>query len=183
MGDCINTEIRDALPDLIHARLDATERARVEAHVAACSDCSAEVELLRRAAAVLALGAPRMDARRIAAALAASPRLGADQPRPIFGRPRLYQLAAAVVLVVLGAGLIRMTLQPGSDVDPLIARGPTAVTPASGIAMVGGIESLTSDDLATLVAGVESLEAVPTTEPEPLQLTSYDLGQGEGEAQ
>jgi anti-sigma factor RsiW len=182
MGDCINTEIRDALPDLVHARLDASERARVEAHVAACSECSAEVELLRRAAAVLALGAPRMDARRIAAAVAASPRPSADQPRPIFGRPRLYQLAAAVVLVVLGAGLIRMTLQSGSDVDPRTARGPTAVvTPASGIAMVGGIESLTSDDLATLVAGVESLEAVPATEPEPLQLTSYDLGQGEAQ--
>jgi anti-sigma factor RsiW len=181
MGDCINTEIRDALPDLIHERLGANERARTEAHVAACSDCSAEVALIRRAAAVLALGAPRMDARRIAAALPAS-RGRADRPQPIFGRPRLYQLAAAIVLVVLGAGLIRMTLQSGSDVDPLITRGPTAVVmPASGIAMVGGIESLTSDDLATLVAGVESLEAVPATEPEPLQLTSYDLGQGEAQ--
>jgi hypothetical protein len=75
-----------------------------------------------------------------------------------------------------------MTLQSGSDVEGVIARGPTAVvTPASGIAMVGGIEALTSDDLATLVAGVESLEAVPATEPEPLQLTSYDLGQGEAQ--
>jgi anti-sigma factor RsiW len=176
MGDCINTEIRDALPDLIHERLDANERARVAAHVAACSDCSAEVDLLRRAAAVLALGAPRMDARRIAAALPAS-RVRADQPQPMFGRPRLYQLAAAVVLVVLGVGLIRMTIQPGPDGERVVAQTPTTV--ATGIVMVGGIESLTSEDLATLVSGVESLEAVPATEPEPLQLTSYDLGQGE----
>jgi anti-sigma factor RsiW len=174
MGDCINTEIRDALPDLIHERLDASARARVEAHVAACSDCSAEVALLRRAAAVLALGAPRMDARRIAAALprAAHAR---REGQPMFGRPRLYQLAAAVVVVVLGAGLVRMTVQSGRDPDRVVA----VATPASGIAMVGGIEALTSDDLAPLVASVESLESVPAAEPDPVQLTSYDLGQGE----
>jgi anti-sigma factor RsiW len=177
MGDCINTEIRDALPALIHERLDARERARVEAHVAACSECSAEVALLRRAAAVLALGTPRMDAQRIVAALPAT-RVRVEQLNPGFGRPRLYQLAAAVVLVVLGAGVVRMTVESGADPDRVVATGP--VTSAGGIAMVGGIEALTSDDLATLVAGVESLESVPATEPEPLQLTSYDLGQGEG---
>lgn len=178
MGDCINTEIRDALPDLIHEKLDPSERARVDAHVAACSDCSAEVALLRRAAAVLALGAPRMDAGRIAAALPRATH-APREAQPTFGRPRLYQLAAAVVLVVLGAGLVRMTIQSGRDSDRVVAARVTA--PATGIAMVGGIESLTNDDLATLVAGVESLEAVPATEPEPLQLTSYTLGQGEGQ--
>lgn len=176
MGDCINTEIRDALPDLIHERLDTRARARVEAHVAACSDCAAELALVRRAASVLALGAPRMDAQRIAARLPTGAH-ARREVQPIFGRPRLYQLAAAIVLVVLGAGVVRMTLQSGNEPEPVVAGG--VATPVSGIAMVGGIEALTSDDLATLVASVESLEAVPTTEPEPLQLTSYDLGQGE----
>lgn len=176
MGDCINTEIRDALPDLIHERLDTSQRARVEAHVAACSDCAAELALVRRAAAVLTLGAPRMDARRIAAALPSGVR-ARRAGQPSLGRPRLYQLAAAVVLVVLGAGLVRMTVQSGRDSDPVVA---TAVgAPVSGIAMVGGIEALDTEDLATLVASVESLEAAPAAEPAPLLLTSYDLGQVE----
>jgi hypothetical protein len=180
MGDCINTEMRDALPDLIHERLEARERARVEAHVAACAECAAEVVLVRRAAAVLALGTPRMDAKRIAAGLPAA-RARVDQLNPVFGRPRLYQLAAAVVLVVLGAGVVRMTVESGSDPGRVVATGD--VPSVGGIAMVGGIEALTGDDLATLAAGVESLESIPATEPEPLQLTSYDLGQGEGAAQ
>jgi anti-sigma factor RsiW len=176
MTDCINADIRDALPDLVHGRLDAAEQTRVEAHVASCADCAAELALVRRAAAVLALGAPRVDAKRIAAAL--PPWLGAQPERgpSIFIRPRVFQLAAALIVVVLGAGLVRMTVRSGSESAPIV----TASAPR-GIAMVGGIESLTSDELATLVASVERLETVPAIDPEPLQLTSYDLGQGEAQ--
>jgi hypothetical protein len=121
-----------------------------------------------------------MDALRIAAALPAS-RVRVDQLNPGFGRPQLYQLAAAVVLVVLGAGVVRMTVESGGESNHVVVAGD--VPSVGGIAMVGGIEALTGDDLATLAAGVESLESIPATEPEPLQLTSYDLGQGEGGAQ
>lgn len=70
-----------------------------------------------------------------------------------------------------------MTLQSGRDSGGVVTA--TVATPPRGIAMVGGIEALDTEDLATLVASVESLEAAPAAEPAPLLLTSYDLGQGE----
>ena len=47
MNDCQNAEMRDQLPDLLHERLAATERAVVMAHLDGCVDCRDELALLR----------------------------------------------------------------------------------------------------------------------------------------
>src|SRR4029078_419075 len=47
MNDCLNAEMRDLLPDLLHDRLAADVRAAVTAHVSACIDCREELEVLR----------------------------------------------------------------------------------------------------------------------------------------
>jgi hypothetical protein len=39
--------IRELIPDLVAARLPATEAVRVEHHVRACADCRAELDLVR----------------------------------------------------------------------------------------------------------------------------------------
>ena len=46
MSDCANVEIRELLPEYLHDRLGAPQRALVEAHLSDCEDCSAELGTL-----------------------------------------------------------------------------------------------------------------------------------------
>ena len=68
MTECINTEVREALPDLLNGRLSVLDTATMNAHIEACAECRAELELLReiRGSRIV----PRMDAARIASAIA-----------------------------------------------------------------------------------------------------------------
>jgi anti-sigma factor RsiW len=117
--------VRDALPDLLHGRLDGGARLPTERHVAECAGCAAELALLRDARAAVHAGAPAVDVAAVAAAVRAAtvPAGGARQPaRPALevsrsvpspprvaapgrwraGRPLLA--LAATVLVAVGAG-------------------------------------------------------------------------------
>lgn len=68
MTECMNAEMRDALPDYLNGTLDTARTAEVRAHVAACDECAAELELLRIVAAS-APSTPSMDVARIANAI------------------------------------------------------------------------------------------------------------------
>jgi len=48
---CQNEEIRTALPALLEGSLEGSMRMQVEAHLASCADCAAELALLRELAA------------------------------------------------------------------------------------------------------------------------------------
>jgi len=69
MNDCQNAEMRDQLPDLLHERLAATERAVVMAHLDGCVDCRDELALLRVAHGTLIKATPRIDLNFIVEAL------------------------------------------------------------------------------------------------------------------
>src|SRR5262245_54070345 len=101
MSDCTNAEIRDRLPDLIHDRLDASERTAVMAHVAQCAECRAEVDVLRAARAMFETRAPRVDVGRIVGALP-SPRASAG--RPTRRRAIDWRIAAAITVLAVGGG-------------------------------------------------------------------------------
>src|SRR5919199_2150612 len=84
MSDCPNVEIRDRLPDLVHGTLRGEQLAAVEAHVAQCPACAAEVALLRTARRALR-HAPAVDVARVAAAVqrrAAGPVAPRRRPAP-----------------------------------------------------------------------------------------------------
>lgn len=191
MRDCVNAEVRDRLPELVHGLLEEAERAGVESHVAECPDCAAEAALIRRAAGVIALASPRVDARRIAAALP-MPEVSAQVPRPRWSGGAL-RIAAALVVAAAGIGTLQyVTRDRGSDdiarIDaPLPASGGeraiarpvsgSAVSGAyataqvagrTGLVLVGGIDALTLDQLEVLVSGVEALDAMPSADPDPL---------------
>src|SRR5437870_551008 len=70
MIDCSNGDMRDLLPELVHDRLAPSERARIEAHVASCEACRAEVALLRALRATMGR-TPAIDVASIAAAIPA----------------------------------------------------------------------------------------------------------------
>ena len=127
MTDCMNAEIRDALPDLINGRLSPLDHATLTAHVESCAACTAESALLleiRRAAPL----APAMDIDRIVAALplpsaqhsllalansetarkgapVTSASIGFQRKRPVWGiMASVAVIAAAGLSVVMGNG-------------------------------------------------------------------------------
>lgn len=127
MTDCPNVEMRELLPELLHDALPAAERGRVEAHLATCEMCAAELAVLREARRAMArVRVPAIDTARIVAALPRAQganastgpapsgrRLHASHhavnhvgaaPLPVVRRrsSMLYRIAAAVTFVSLG---------------------------------------------------------------------------------
>ena len=151
MTDCLSTEVRDALPDVIHGNLDPAELARVEAHVASCAECAAELELLRTIMSSRP-AAPPMDVQRIVSALPVAAKKGlllhrgngehasestseiassVRRSRSVWSRPAL-RIAAAVAVVAAGAlSLVvgREVLNPELQVGRRIAPVAPAITP------------------------------------------------------
>jgi anti-sigma factor RsiW len=191
MRDCPDGTIRDLLPDFVHETLSAAEHARMERHLAACVDCTAEVELIRSARAALAALTPAVDVSRIVASLPATPTASLQRSARLPG----WRMAAAVGLVALG-GLSVVLLRgifvrapggatvtaagvvatPGAVPDsgpvmrqpPAAARGrEVAVTRhEEGVSFGGGMSDLTDDQLKTLLREIDALPATPNTEPE-----------------
>src|SRR5215216_4378181 len=125
MRDCPSAEIRDLLPDFASGSLKGEARARVDAHVAQCADCAAELELLR---AVRRLGrdVPPVDVARIVAALPPAPR--GRGPR----RFAIWRVAAAVAVLAGGAAAVRVvregSMSAGVGAESTAALPPTATT-------------------------------------------------------
>jgi anti-sigma factor RsiW len=101
MTDCPNGEIRDLLPDLLHGRLGADDRARVEQHVATCETCSEELALLRDLRATIRR-APAVDVAAIAAAI---PAYRAPARTRTWGS---WRAAAAVAAIAVGGTSIAL---------------------------------------------------------------------------
>ncbi len=78
MTDCDNALVRDLLPDLANGRLTADEVTRVREHLAGCTACADEFEVIRAIRAVRPVAAPV----NVAAIVAALPRPVAAQAAP-----------------------------------------------------------------------------------------------------
>ena len=131
MNDCINAEVRDALPDLLHGRLSDLDRSTMKAHVESCADCRAELALMERIRAYAPV-APSIDVSRVVSLLPA-PLPPAEQPSLAMVAAQrspismVLKLAAAAALVVAGALTLsnaRSTASPGASVA--IAPAPTS---------------------------------------------------------
>lgn len=122
MNDCPNADIRDLLPDLVHGRLDAGTRATVEAHMAGCADCRAELALLRDLRASLRR-TPRLDLAAIAAAL---PAYRAPIRRSWVG----WRTAAAITMLVAGGSSVALLQR---NVAPRVDTVSVAPAPASSV--------------------------------------------------
>ena len=157
MNDCLSAEMRDVLPDVVHGRLDAVKLAEVEAHVASCDACAAELELLRAVVASMPI-VPAMDVQRIVAALPIAAKQGlllhrgngepASEPARPVGRSRSmwsnpFLRAAAAVVIVAAGGLSllvgRDVLNPEAQVggnDRRVAATSRPVAPPSAATTV-----------------------------------------------
>ena len=185
MRDCANGEVRDRLPELVHGRLEGSERAAVEAHVAECSDCASEAALIRVVAGSATLAAPRMDVARIASALPGRVQAPSRIATRTVSRPWM-RWAAGFLIAAAGIGAALFATRdeardvalgdrqlPAVSGERAIVRpvaDPAGVYSREGLVLVGGFDALSIDDLEALVLGVETLSSMP----EPVPFTVGD---------
>lgn len=163
MRDCSNAEMRDALPDLLHATLPSRRLAEVRAHVDACDACRAELDLLQRVRS--SARAQDVDTHRIVASLPPY------RPQPAWRRvvdAPMLRVAAAIVLLAGGATL----LHRGGDPSPsmvTVADSSEEQAPAPAELGVGETFADVSDSaLVSLVEAMDDLDAVLSEEPESI---------------
>jgi anti-sigma factor RsiW len=183
MSDCANIEMREWLPELMHDRLSGADRARLEAHLAACSDCRSELELLESARLALhGLMPSRPDTAAIVRAL---PRPHRPVVPMVGPARRVWRMAAALTVVTLG-GLSFNALRERADrAGMVVGAESTAVMPRDVIASVDtpvqapertgvtaglGTTDLADDDLEALIGALEQLEAAPHLDPDANRL-------------
>ena len=179
MTDCPDGAMRDLLPELVNDRLGPDARRRVDAHVRDCADCRQEVELLRAMRSALRRGPGVVDVGAIASAIPAY-----RAPRQAWGG---WRAAAAVVLLVVGGtsvavlqrenGIVRDAGMPAvvsADAGTAPSAQTVPVTTAPGMEAPSrelalgnpAIDELDDRELATLLAGLETLEAFPSPDEE-----------------
>lgn len=206
MTECFNTEIKEQLPDLVAETLDADTRVRVEQHVATCSACADELAILR-AVRSGAIPVPYINVSRIVRALPPAPVPVRDE-LPWYRRASI-QMAAAFLLVAGGLIGVRQAGDRVASATK-VAAAPTAVltgesavtalsadaampttqtvqrvapgaAPMAEIALVTGLDEMSTQELTSLLKDVDQLAAVPIDEPEefsPVNAAADNQGDG-----
>lgn len=173
MTDCPNAEIRDLLPEYLNGTLAAARRADVEAHVAGCAECTAELEMLRLVRETWGQ-APAVNVASIVDQL---PRPARRRVVRSWRQSHAFQIAAAVSFIALG-GISLAVARSFFTNDPVVAGADSGLgdtvgawndTPA--ISFAGGVSDLADEDLEALLTAVESIEALPVTEPTDVPLS------------
>lgn len=204
MTECLNKEVREALPDLLNGRLSPLDTATMNAHVESCADCRAELEFLREVRASAPL-APPMDFGRIAASIPAYGGIATSVPPRTSVRSSFRTIgiiAAGLVVAFAGWSVTRSSLNPGQPSPTTVASAPVSsvVTPSTAaetqpaegnkgtseivsgetqvasLSLVGSTQDLSDADLEQLTSDLEGLEALPSAEPQSVTLAVEDNG-------
>jgi len=155
----------EALPWVANGRATPEQAAMVEAHLADCADCRAELDWQRRLHAAMSTGAvPGEDDLAVEAGLqrlmARLDAPGERQPLPGLGRngSRLtWALAAAVVVQAVGLGVLGLQLgRPGGDASD--ATGEYRTLTDAGRAMPSATLRVLPDASMTLSAWHATLQ-------------------------
>ncbi|HEX9485206.1 MAG TPA: zf-HC2 domain-containing protein [Gemmatimonadaceae bacterium] len=167
MNDCPNGDVRDLLPDLLHGRLDAVTRARVESHVLHCDECRAELDLLRDLRATMQV-TPHVDVQAVSAAI---------RPyRPATRRSWVgWRTAAAVTLIVAGSSSLIVARRGSSPLEDsaVVAQEVVPSSVAARELAVGGgaLNELSDRDLAKLLDEIQSMDVLPPADVEPSSMS------------
>ena len=206
MNNCMETEIQEMLPDLLHGTLAADTRARVEAHVALCEQCREELEVLRtvKSAAVFA---PVINVDQVVRRIPPYQKIVPAVERPATTRVVSWLVAATMAIALIGGGSLvlarrdvpsNQTAAANPDRPASIPTNagpkPTGV-PASGsqpepavvavaphthaLALAADVGGLSDGNLEQLMTEMAQFDALPATEADPVISvdTSYNLDQ------
>jgi anti-sigma factor RsiW len=195
MTDCLNDTMRDRLPELAHGGLSPADAAALRAHIAGCSACAADLAVLETSRLVLSAHAPKVDVAAITRAVTGAPVLRVERRdvsspasranatgRTPAWRSRQFLAAAASLLIVasltipaLGRGGPEEVVPVGRDtVLAVVADTPAVPAGPSSLAVSEGLVDLSSDDLSTLLAELERVEATVNAEPSTLRQPIVD---------
>ena len=195
MSDCTNLDLRDLLPDFARGALTGPSRVALDAHLATCAACRAELEVVRKAHAALS-AAPPVDTARIAAAVTRATALRREATTSVAqarrrrawgsGAPaRRAWLAAASVAAIAAAVLLASNLRrdPASlGGAPVVVQSdePAAPTPVASeptrpatprpipdaeLVMGGGVSDLADADLESLLEVLQQVDTALDVEP------------------
>ena len=175
MSDCPNVEIRELLPEYLNGTLSARRREEVREHVTACDDCAQEMALLQLVRQAYVEVTPAVNVHAIVSAL---PRRASRPARRSWRSTQALQIAAAVSFVTLGGISLAVARSffngnpTAAPVETMIAANTTAVsTDIPAISFAGGVSDLGDEDLEALLSALESIEALPVTEPAEMPLS------------
>ena len=204
MNNCMETEIQEMLPDLLHGTLAADTRARVEVHVASCEQCREELEVLRtvKSAAVFA---PVINVDQVVRQIPPYQKIVPVVERPATTRVVSWLVAATMAIAVIGGGslvLARRDVAPAVVIEdpkvsipspdapqPTTVAGsalqpqPTTVAAAAphthALALAADVGGLSDGNLEQLMTEMAQFDAMPATEADPVISvdTSYNLDQ------
>src|SRR3954464_5068020 len=197
MNKCIDTEIQELLPDLLHGSLDGQSRGRAEAHLAGCESCQEDLEVLRtvRGAAVFA---PTIDANSIVRQIPPYRMIVPAVEQPKRTRMVSWLVAAGLAVAAIGGGSLVMSNQrsglvtassqtatiPDTAAHGAGSRAPASVSPAGppspasvlasaavhspAIAVATNLDDLSDGNLVQLMDEMDTFDALPAAEPEPV---------------
>jgi len=161
MSECMEREIQEMLPDVLHGTIGPADRARIDAHLATCGTCREELEVLR-AVHGAAVFTPPIDVESIVRQL---PPYGIALPTPVERRVRTpitrWLVAAGFALVAFGAGSVMM-----NQSEPTREPAFVSVSGSGGLALASGLDGLSDGELVQLMNEMNSFDALPVTEPE-----------------
>ena len=178
MRDCPNVEMRELLPDLMSGRISASDRGRVEAHLATCAECRAELALLESVRA--SAKTPAIDVDAIARKVVVASSAGASARRATATRLRYWRIAAAFMGLTV-AGLTARKLADSEHPTSYATRDTNppahssvkppqhpATAGAASIDVPADTRDLSTEELQQLLNSLQNMDAVPETEPAPL---------------
>jgi anti-sigma factor RsiW len=191
MNKCVDTEIQEMLPDLLHGSLDTSVRRQVEVHLATCESCPEDLDVLR-AVKSAAVFAPAIDVDRVVRQIPPYRMIvpGVEQP----ARTKLvtWLVAAGLVLALVGGGSLVISKQQKIAPSP-VARtrvesasvnvaaktgNESVATPGAktqlaqpkprALALASDIDGLSDGNLVQLMNDMDQFDALPAAEPEPV---------------
>ncbi|MFL5593003.1 MAG: zf-HC2 domain-containing protein [Gemmatimonadaceae bacterium] len=190
MNKCVDGDIQELLPDLLHDALEASAKLRVEAHLATCESCSDDLDVLRAVKAAMVFS-PVIDTERVVRQIPPYRTLVPAIEQPARTRRVSWLVAATLALVAAGGGSMFVMQQRVSTGSAIAARVPTTtasvspIGPATGstpeatviataapathaLALAADVEALSDVSLTQLMNEMDDFDALPGAEPEPV---------------
>lgn len=161
MNECMDREIREMLPDLVHGAVVPSQRSRIDAHLSTCGECRQELEVLRQVHGA-AVFAPAIDVDRIVRRIPPYAIITPLVKRPTPSRTIGWLIAASLAVVIAGGGSVLVNRTSVVESPRSVA---TATAPYS-LALTSGVDDLSDGGLAQLISELNGFDALPTSEPE-----------------
>lgn len=160
MTECMDREIQEMLPDVLHGTAGPAARARIEAHLAGCSPCREELATLRAVHSAQVF-TPSIDAEAVVRQIPPYRIITPVVERGIRSSVLKWLVAAGFALVAVGVGSVVM---PDAEVATPSAV-PSSASPR-GLALASGLDGLSDGSLVQLMNEMNNFDALPASEPE-----------------